>query len=183
MFCSGSSVSSSADARIAAEVAAQLVHLVQHEHRIVGARPPQRLNDLPRQRADVGAAMSADLRFVVHAAQRNPLELASKRPRNRAAERGLAHARRSDEAQDRPLHVRLQPTHAQVIEDAVLHLLQVVVILVENLLRLDDVHFAARGLRPTAAPPATRCSCASASNRPPSGTCARGGSALSALLS
>ena len=66
----------------------------------------------------------------------------------RAAQRGLAHARRSDEAQDRPLHVRLQPAHAQVVQDAVLHLLQVVVVLVQDLLRLRDVHFAARALGP-----------------------------------
>ena len=68
--------------------------------------------------------------------------------RHAAAQRGFAHARRPDEAQDRPLHVRLQPAHAEVVQDAVLHLLQAVVVLVEDLLRLQDVHLAGGRLRP-----------------------------------
>ncbi len=100
-----------------------------------------------------------------------------------ASQRGLAHARRSDEAQNRPLHVRLQTPHRQVIQNAVLHLLQVVVILVENLLRLAGCPPRRRTTSTTAAPPATRCSCASASSPPPSATSARAGSAPSARLS
>ena len=87
----------------------------------------------PGKRADVGPAMAANLRLVVHAAQRDALELAAQRARNRPAQAGFAHSRRSDKAQDRPLHVRLEFEHAQVVQDAVLHLLQLVVILVENL--------------------------------------------------
>jgi hypothetical protein len=66
------------------------------------------------------------------------------RPRARAIDRpsGFAHARRSDKAQDRPLHVRLQLEHAQVVEDAVLHLFQLVVVLVQDLLGLVDVDFS-----------------------------------------
>ena len=94
--------------RIAAEVAAQLVDFVEHEDRIVGLRAANALDDLSRQGADVGAAMSADFGLVVHAAQRHAHELAAQRPRDGFAQRGLAHARRSDETQDRPLHTRLQ---------------------------------------------------------------------------
>ena len=54
-----------------------------------------------RQRADVGAAMAADLGLVAHAAERDAHELAAERARDRAAERGLAGAGRADEAQDR----------------------------------------------------------------------------------
>ncbi len=133
---------------VATEVAAQLVDLVQHEDRIVHLDTLQVLNDLPRQRADVGPAMTANLRLVVHAAERDAAELPSQRPRNAAAERGFAHARRPDKAQDRPLHIRLQTPNAQVIQDAVLHLLQAVVILVEELLGLLDVDLAGRALRP-----------------------------------
>ncbi len=92
--------------------------------------------------------MAANLGFVVHAAERDTLELAAQRARDAAAKRGLAHAWRSDEAEDRPLHIGLETAHAQVVEDAILYPLQIVMIQVENLLRLGDVHFAAGGLGP-----------------------------------
>src|SRR5256885_1528548 len=53
---------------IAPEVGRHLVDLVQEEHRIVGPDLLQRLNELPRHRADVRAPMPANLRFVAHAA-------------------------------------------------------------------------------------------------------------------
>ena len=134
--------------RIAAEVPAQLVHLVEHDHRVVGFRPADALDDLAGQRADVSSPMAANLRLVVHAAQRDALELAAQRARNRPAQAGFAHARRPDEAQNRPLHVRLQFQNAQVVENAVLHLLQFVVILVQNLLGLANVDLRARALGP-----------------------------------
>ena len=55
--------------RIAAEVSPELVYLVEQDHRIHGAGLLHHLNDLPRQRADIGAAMSADLSFVANAAE------------------------------------------------------------------------------------------------------------------
>ena len=87
--------------RIAAEVGADLVDLVEHEHRVARARAAQALDDAARQRADVGAPVAADLRLVAHAAERDAHELAPERARDRAAERGLADAGRPDEAQDR----------------------------------------------------------------------------------
>jgi hypothetical protein len=54
-------------------------------------------------------------------------------------ERGLAHPGRADEAQDGALQVLLQRPHRQVLHDAVLHLLQVVVVLVQDLLGQDHV--------------------------------------------
>ena len=89
--------------RIAAEVRADLVDFVHHEHRIVGSRLMNALNDASRHRADVGAAVTADFGFVVNAAQTHAHELASKRPRDRFAQRCLADARRTDEAEDRAL--------------------------------------------------------------------------------
>ncbi len=135
-FCSGSSTSIKRRRRIAPEIAPELVDLVQHQDGVHRLGPANSLNDLPRQRADVRAAMAADFRFVVHSAERDAHELAAHRARNRLPERGLAHAGRPDEAQDRPLHSRLQLLHRQVIEHALLHLHQVVVILVEDFLRL-----------------------------------------------
>jgi hypothetical protein len=73
------------------------------------------------------------------------------RPRARAIERPsevLPTPGRSDEAEDRPLHVRLELEHAQVVEDAILHLLQAVVVVVEDFLRLVQIDLGARTARP-----------------------------------
>ena len=134
--------------RIAAEVAPDLVDFVEHEDRIFGLGAANALDDLSRQRADVSAAMAANLGFVVHAAQRDADELASQSARDRLAQRSLAHARRSDEAKDRAFHVRLQTPHRKVIQNAVFDLLQVVVIGVENFLGLRNVDFAAGSFCP-----------------------------------
>ena len=89
--------------RIALEAGADLVDLVEHEHRVHRARLLERLDDAAGNRADVGAAVAADLGFVAHAAERDPDELAVHRARDRLAERRLADAGRADEAEDRPL--------------------------------------------------------------------------------
>ena len=80
---------------VAAEVGAHLVDLVEHEDRVARAGVAQGPDDRPGQRADVGAAVAADLGLVAHAADRDPLELAPQRPGDRAAEAGLADARRA----------------------------------------------------------------------------------------
>ena len=125
--------------RIAAEVGRHLVDLVQQEHRVLRAGLLERLDDLARQRADVRAPVAADLGLVAHAAQRQPHELAPRRVRDRARQRGLADAGRPDQAQDRPLELLHQRLHGEVLEDALLDLLEAVVVLVEDPLGLDDV--------------------------------------------
>ena len=108
--------------RIAAEVGADLVDLVEHEDRVAGARLVDALEDAAGQRADVGAAVAADLGLVAHAAEREAHELASQGARDRAPERGLAHSGRSDEAEDRAARVGLELAHREVLEDALLDL-------------------------------------------------------------
>ena len=76
------------------------------------------------------------------------VELAAHGGGDRLAEDGLAHAGRADEAQDGPLDVGLHLAHGQVLEDALLHLLQVVVVVVEDLLGLDDVDLGLGALAP-----------------------------------
>ena len=66
--------------------------------------------------------------------------LRSERAGDRAAQRRLADAGRSDEAEDRALHLlAAQLAHGQVLEDALLDLLEVVVVLVEDLARAGEV--------------------------------------------
>src|SRR5262249_53016761 len=54
-------------------------------------------------------------------------------------ERGLAHPGRADEAENRSLQGFLQSMDREVLEDALLDLLDVVVVLVQNLARALDV--------------------------------------------
>src|SRR5271165_5036571 len=63
--------------RIAAEVASQFVDFIQHADGIVALGALQALNDLAGQRTDIGAAMTADFRFIVHAAEGDAHEFAA----------------------------------------------------------------------------------------------------------
>ena len=92
--------------------------------------------------------MAADLRLIVHAAEAHAPELKSERPGDALAERGLAHARRSDEAQDRAAALRVELAHREKLEDAALDLLEPVVILVEYLTGALDVDVLGVGLGP-----------------------------------
>ena len=135
--------------RVAAEVGAQLVDLVEHEHRVLALRAAQALDDLAGQGADVGAAVAADLGLVAHAAQAEmrwnlrPMAEAMERPSEVLPTPGGP-----DEAEDGPLDVGLHLAHGQVLEDALLDLLEVVVVVVEDLLGLLDVDLGLRALVP-----------------------------------
>jgi hypothetical protein len=72
----------------------------------------------------------------------------AERPRDRPAERGLADARRADEAQDRAARVGLELAHREELEDAVLDLLDVVVILVQDLPGMVEIEVVLGGLVP-----------------------------------
>src|SRR4030095_1513100 len=107
----------------------ELVDLVEHQHGILGSRPAEPLHNLPRERADVRAPVTADLGLVTHATEREPVELPPERPRDRPSQRRLADAGRTDEAEDRILAFGPDLLHGQVLEDPVLDLVQPLVIL------------------------------------------------------
>ena len=120
--------------RIAAEVHGHLFHFVQHEDRIARAGLLHHLDDLAGQRADIGAAMAADLGLVPHAAERHAHELAAGGLGDGHAQRSLAHAGRSHKAQDRTLGILHQAAHRQEFQDALFDFLQAVVVRFEHLL-------------------------------------------------
>ena len=55
--------------RIAAKIVSELVNLIEQYERIDDAGLLHHLNDLPRQRADIGAAMAANFGLVAHSSQ------------------------------------------------------------------------------------------------------------------
>ena len=134
--------------RVAPVVGPDLVDLVEHDDRVHGPGLAQGPHQPARLGPDVGAAVAADLGLVAHAAQRHADELAPEGVGHRLAERRLADTGRADEGQDRsraaPVHRRqaalgLQLAHGEVLEDALLHVLEPVVVGVEDARRLGDV--------------------------------------------
>ena len=134
--------------RVATEVGTHLVDLVEQEQRVRALGLAHRLDDLAGHRADIGAPVAADLRLVAHAAQRQPHELAVGGARDALSQRRLAHARRTHQAEDGTLHVVLELADGEVLEDALLHLVQRVVIAVELVAGVLDVEVVVRPLRP-----------------------------------
>ena len=134
--------------RVAAVVGSHLVDLVDQDHRVPGLGVAQRADDRARQRADVRAPVAADLGLVPHAADRHADELAAERPRDRLPERRLADAGRPDEAEDLPRDLVAQLRHGQVLDDAVLDLLEVEVVLVEHAAGVLEVEVVLRRLLP-----------------------------------
>src|SRR5262249_6209138 len=88
---------------IALDAPPELVDLVEHHHAVAAAGLAKALNDVAGERADIGAAMAADLGLVMDAAQADADEFPVHRAGDRLAERGLANAGRTDEAEDRRL--------------------------------------------------------------------------------
>ena len=83
--------------------------------------------------------MAPDLRLVVDAAEAHAHELAAHGLGDALAQRGLAHAWRAHEGEDgAPDGVR-ERAHREVLEDALLDLVEAVVVLVEDARRLPDV--------------------------------------------
>ena len=118
--------------RIAAEVHRHLVDFIEHEDRVLGAGLLHHLDDLAGQGADVGAAVAADFGLIAHAAERHADELASGGLGDRHSQRSLADARRPDETEDRAFGILDQLAHGEKFKDALLDLLQAIVIFVQN---------------------------------------------------
>src|SRR6202011_6314237 len=86
--------------RITAPVTADLIDLIEHDHRVTGPGFLEGAGDPARQGTDIGPPVTADFRLVVNATQRDAGELATQRAGNGLTQRGLAHARRSDQGDE-----------------------------------------------------------------------------------
>ena len=117
---------------------ADLVQLVEHDHRIGRAAALDRLDELAGHGADVGAPVPLDLGLVAHAPEAEAEELAPERVGDRAADRGLADAGWADQQQDRAGDGLLQRADGEELDDAILDVLETVVIAVEDAPRLGE---------------------------------------------
>jgi len=99
--------------------------------------------------------VAADLGLVADAAERHAHELAAHRAGDRLPDRGLARTGRADQREDRArlavghhLALLAQPLHGDVLDDAVLDVLQARVIGVEHLPGVDGIELVLGGLAP-----------------------------------
>src|SRR3546814_5622014 len=92
--------------------------------------------------------LAADLRLVAYAAEAHAHEIAAGGPGDRLAERGLADARRADQAKDRSLDLLHALLNREIFENPLLDLLQAIVVGVEHLLGELDVALDLRRLAP-----------------------------------
>ncbi len=134
--------------RIAPIVAAELVDFIQHQQRILDLGAAEGLQHAARHSADVRAAMAAQLRLVVQAAETKSLELAAQRAADRLAQRGFADARRADEAEDRRVSLGIEFHHRQMFEDSLLDVGEAVMVLVEHVAGGGQVEVVGRHLAP-----------------------------------
>src|SRR5664280_1208454 len=119
--------------RVAPEIRANLVNLIQKEYWILGACLLDSLNNAPRHRSNIGSAMTAHFRLVPNAAKGDMDELSVKRLRNGFAQRCLANARRPDKTKNRTLGLVRKLAHCKILEYPVLNLFKPIVVLVQNL--------------------------------------------------
>src|ERR1700736_2983067 len=86
--------------RITAPVTADLIDLVEHDHRVASAGFLESAGDPARQGANIRPAVTTDLGLIVNAAERDAGEFPAQRPGNRLAQRRLAAAWGSDQGDD-----------------------------------------------------------------------------------
>src|SRR5690606_22772013 len=97
---------------------------------------------------DIGAAMTADLGLVTNAAERHTHELSVRRASDALTERRLADARGTYQTENRSLQLPHALLNGQVLETALLHLLETVVVFLEHVLGVRQVLVHFRALLP-----------------------------------
>src|SRR4029077_8770193 len=82
---------------IPAEIGANLVDLVEHQHGVPRAGTAKLLDEPARHRTDIGAPVPADLRLVAYPAQAHPGKLAPERVGDRLPETCFSDTWRTEE--------------------------------------------------------------------------------------
>ena len=97
------------------------------------------MNNASRHRTDIGTTMTADFSLITHTAQRNAGKFTLNSLGNTACQACFAYARRSYKTQNRSACAFGQRTYCQILQNALLNLLQTVVVIIKNSLRLIKV--------------------------------------------
>ena len=125
--------------RIAAEVVAHLVNLVEQDERVGSTGTAQRIHNTAGHCADVGLAVTADIRLITHTAEAHARVVAAHGLCNGLGNRGLADTRRADQTQHLPLEVGRKALDGKELHNAFLDLLHAIVVAVEDRLRFREI--------------------------------------------
>ena len=120
---------------VALIVAAELIDLVEQQKRVLTLRLRKTGHDSTGHGSDVGLAVAADLRFIVHAAERNARKLSVERSCDRDGNRRFANAGRADQAENLPRKLGRQLPHGERLQNPLFDLLKAKVIVIENFCR------------------------------------------------
>src|SRR5690554_6643989 len=118
--------------RVALVRAADLVDLIQHDHRVGHLAVFQGLHEFTGHGTDVGAAVALDFGFIAHAAHAEPVKLPAQGIGYRTADGGFTHPRRAHQQQYGTTHFAFEGTFGQELDDTVFYIVQAVVVPVQN---------------------------------------------------
>ncbi len=127
---------------------ADLVDLVEHDDRIGRAGVFDRLEELAGHGADVGAPVALDLGLVADAADREAIEAPAECIGDGVPDRGLADTGRADQQDDGAGDLALVDANGQEFQDAFLHILQAVMIAIQDAARALEIQLVGRVLAP-----------------------------------
>src|SRR3977135_761958 len=85
--------------------------------------------------------MSPDFGFVSHSAETDPDEFPAERIGDRLPKTGFADAGRPQKTEDRTVSGRIQFAHRQIFDQPLFYFLQIVMVPIENCLRLIEIEF------------------------------------------
>ena len=125
--------------RIALIITAHLVDLIQKHQRIADSGLAQSLHQTAGHSAHIRLPVAPDLRLVPNASQADPNIFLVQSARHRAGNGGFPRSGRAHQTENRAVPLLRQGAHRQILQDALLHLFQAVMILIENLLRMPDI--------------------------------------------
>ncbi len=123
---------------VALEGCADLVDLIQHDHRVGHFHVLECLHELARHRPDVGTAVTLDFRFVAHASETEAVELPSQSISHGASDAGFTHAGRANQQENGAADLALESAHGKELEDALFDVIQAIVMRVECLPRMAE---------------------------------------------
>ena len=134
--------------RVTTKISSHLVDFIKQENRVHAAARLHTMNNTTGHRADIGTAMAADFGLVTHAAQRYARKFALNRLGNAACQTRLAHARRTNQTKNRATCALRQRTHGKIFQNALLNLLQSIMVCIQRILRLFQIKIILGELAP-----------------------------------
>src|SRR5690554_4070016 len=106
--------------------AAELVNLIEHDHRVHHLDLLEGLDELAGHGTDIGTSVPLDLGFIAHAANAETIEGTAEAFSDGMADAGLAHTRWADQQNDGPANRALEGAQRKEFQNSLLYIFQAV---------------------------------------------------------